>query len=298
MQRRAGSASSRPGAAARPGLVSRPPRADLLLMPVGVLAVSTSGPLMAATAAPALAIAFWRTAHAVGVIGPYAVARHRRELTGLSTREWRWTLAAGVLLAGHFSTWVPSLTLTSVASATALVCAQPVWVALIARATGHHIPRRVWAGIGISLVAVVVLTGVDFSLDPQALAGDLLALLGGVLGACYTVAGAEVRRTVSTTAYTLVCYGTCAVALLVLCLVSGRALGGYDGSTWAKIAAVTLGAQLLGHSLFNRVLRTTSPTVVSLAILFEVPGAAVIAAVWLGQTPPAAAVPAAALLLA
>ena len=36
---------------------------------------------------------------------------------------------------------------------------------------------------------------------------------------------------------------------------------------------------------------------VSLAILFEVPGAATIAAIWLGQTPPLAAVPAAVLLL-
>jgi drug/metabolite transporter (DMT)-like permease len=49
--------------------------------------------------------------------------------------------------------------------------------------------------------------------------------------------------------------------------------------------------------LINRVLRTTSPTVVSLALLFEVVGAAVIAAIYLGQTPPLAAVPAALLLL-
>ena len=34
---------------------------------------------------------------------------------------------------------------------------QPVWVALIARATGHDVPRRAWLGIAISLVAVVVL---------------------------------------------------------------------------------------------------------------------------------------------
>ena len=56
--------------------------------------------------------------------------------------------------------------------------------------------------------------------------------------------------------------------------------------------------QLLGHSLFNLVLRSISPTIVSLASLFTVPLAAVIAAIALGQTPPAAAVPALALLLA
>jgi drug/metabolite transporter (DMT)-like permease len=142
-----------------------------------------------------------------------------------------------------------------------------------------------------------VLTGVDFSLSARALLGDLLALVGGVFSALYTVAGGEVRRTVSTTTYTFLCYGTCALLLLGGCLAAGVPVSGYDAETWLKLLALTAGAQLLGHSLFNRVLRTTSATVVSLAILFEVPGAAIIAALWLGQTPPLAAVPAALLLL-
>jgi drug/metabolite transporter (DMT)-like permease len=285
------------GVARAPSAVSAPPRGDLLLMPLGILAVSTSGPLMAAAAAPALGVAMWRTAFATGVIGPYALLRHRAELAGMSSRERRWALGAGLLLALHFATWTPSVRYTSVASATAIVCAQPVWVALIAKAMCHHVPRRAWWGIGLALVSVVVLTGVDFSLDPRALTGDLLALLGGVFGALYTVAGAEVRRTVSTTSYTLLCYGTAALALFMVCALAGLQLVGYSGDTWLKLIALTLGAQLLGHSLFNRVLRTTSPTVVSLAILFEVPGAAVIAAIFLGQTPPLAALPAAVLLL-
>ena len=287
-------------AADRPAVrsaVARPPRGDLLLMPIGILAVSTSGPLIAAAAAPALAIAMWRNAFAVGVIAPFALARSRAELRALTRREWRWTVAAGVLLALHFATWVPSLDYTSVASATAIVCVQPVWVALIARRMGHDVPRRAWVGIGIALVAVVVLTGVDFSLEPRALIGDLLALAGGVFAAFYTVAGGEVRRTVSTTAYTLVCYTACALLLLLACLVFRQQLVGYDGTTWLQLLALTAGAQLLGHSLFNRILRTTSATVVSLAILFEVPGAALIAAIYLGQTPPLAAIPAAVLLL-
>ena len=62
--------------------------------------------------------------------------------------------------------------------------------------------------------------------------------------------------------------------------------------------ALTLGAQLLGHSLFNRVLKTVGPTTVSMLILLEIPGAALIAAAFLGQTPPLLAVPAFLLLVA
>jgi drug/metabolite transporter (DMT)-like permease len=280
-----------------PGVVARPPRGDLALMAVGLAAVSTSGPLMAAIVAPALAVAMWRNAFALVAITPAALLTRLDELRGMTTRERRWALGAGVLLAGHFATWVPSLRFTSVASATAIVCTQPVWVALIARASGHDVPRRTWVGITIALVAVVVLTGVDFSLEPRALWGDLLALLGGVFAAFYTVAGGEVRRSVSTTSYTLICYATAAVMLLVVCLAAGLELVGYSRQTWLQLVALTLGAQLLGHSVFNLVLRTTSPTVVSLVLLLEVPGAAVIAAVFLGQVPPVAALPAALLLL-
>jgi drug/metabolite transporter (DMT)-like permease len=282
---------------AAPRTVGRPPRADAALMAIGILAVSTSGPLQAAIVAPALAVALWRNLLAIVAIWPAALVTRRPELRGLTVRELRWAVGAGLLLGLHFATWVPSLRYTSVASATALVATQPVWVALLARAAGHEVPRRTWLGIAIALGAVLVLTGVDFSLEPRALVGDLLALLGGVFAALYTVAGAEVRRTVSTTSYTALCYSTAAVALLVACLVGGLDLWGYSGKTWLQLLALTLGAQLLGHSLFNVVLRSTSPTVVSLALLFEVPGAALIAAVALGQTPPLAAIPAAVLLL-
>jgi drug/metabolite transporter (DMT)-like permease len=116
-------------------------RTDVLLVAVAVTAVATSGPLMAATAAPALAIAFWRNALGAGLIVPVALVRARDELRGLQRRERVLALVAGVFLAAHFATWVPSLTYTSVASATALVSTQPVWVALLARAQGVHVSR-------------------------------------------------------------------------------------------------------------------------------------------------------------
>ena len=266
-------------------------------MAVAVLAVSTSGPMIAAAAAPALAIAFWRNAFGTIAVAPVALARHRAELAGLSRREWRLAGVAGVLLAAHFATWVPSISFTTVASSTALVCAQPVWAALIARFTGHTVPLRAWVGIAVAVAGVLLLTGVDLAVSPRALWGDLLALVGGAFAAVYMALGSEVRRSVGTTSYTTICYGTCALVLLAVCVVSGQPLTGYDSRTWLLLLALTVGPQLLGHSVLNRVLRTTSATVVALAILFEVPGAALLAAVWLGQTPPLAAVPALVLLL-
>jgi drug/metabolite transporter (DMT)-like permease len=275
-----------------------PGRPDALLLVVALTAVSTSGPLIAATAAPSLAIAFWRNAMATGALLPLALWRCRAELASLTGREWRLAALAGALLAAHFATWIPSLALTSVASATALVATQPVWAALLARLSGARIPLAAWLGVGLAVLGAGLLTGVDLRVDSRALLGNGLALAGGALAAAYMAAGGAVRRSVSTTTYTLVCYGVCSAILLVVCLLAGAGLGGYEPVTWVQLVALTAGAQLLGHSLFNRVLRTTSATVVSLSILFEVPGAALLALVFLGQVPPLLALPAAVLLVA
>lgn len=277
--------------------VGRPQGTDAVLLTVALVAVSTSGPLIAATAVPALAIAFWRNAMASAVLVPAVLLTCRQELRSLDRRERRLTLLAGLFLALHFATWIPALSYTSVASATALVATQPVWAALLSTAAGVPVGRRVWTGIAVAMSGALLLTGADLQVSGEALVGDGLALAGGAFAALYMAAGSEVRRSVSTTTYTALCYTTTALLLLVVCVAGRQSLAGYDADDWLKLVALTAGAQLLGHSLFNRVLKTTNPTVVSLSILLEIPGAALIAALFLDQTPPLLAVPAAVLLV-
>ncbi|MGK4582859.1 DMT family transporter [Kitasatospora sp. HPMI-4] len=273
------------------------PRLDLLLLALSVGGISLSAPLISATAAPALAIALWRNVMSVGVLGPYALLRHRAELRGIGRRELLLAMAAGALLAAHFALWMPSLRMTSVASSTALVTTTPLWTILLMRLAGHRAPRLVWTGMTLAFAGVLVLTGVDLSVSPRALLGDALALGAGLAAAGYILLGAEVRRTTSTTAYTLVCYAGASVVLLGVCLAAGTPITGWPAGVWGQIALLMVTAQLLGHSLSNRVVRTLGPSVTSTAILLETPGAALIAAFWLGQWPPAAAYPAVALIL-
>jgi drug/metabolite transporter (DMT)-like permease len=277
--------------------LARPPAPDIARLGIAVIFISLSGPMIAATMAPALAIAFWRCLIGSGLTGLWVGLRRRRALAALSKRELKLTALAGVFLGLHFATWIPSLTLTTVAASTALVATQPIWAALIARATGVRIDRRIWIGITISLTGVIVLTGVDLSVDPQHLLGDALALIGAVFSAAYVSVAERVRRTVDTSTMTFVLYAVSALTILPLAFVFGQELAGFDAQAWALIIAVTLGAQLLGHSMMNRVLSSTSATVVSLAILFEMPGATIVAAIWLGQIPPLGLLPAAALIL-
>lgn len=282
-----------------PTTLGAPPPRDAGLIAVAVTAVSFSGPLVVAIAAPALAIAFWRNAFGALAIAGYVGVRRegRAELRRLVGHEVRLSTAAGVLLSLHFATWITSLRLTSVASSVALVAMQPVWALLLARLRGHPVPGNAWVGIAVALSGVVLLTGVDAGHGTDALVGDLLALLGGVFAAGYVTVGAEVRRTVGAGTYSLLCYSTCAVILAGACLVGGVSLAGFDLGTWAGLVLLTVLAQLLGHTLINLVLRSTSPTVVSLALLLEVPGSILVAAVLVSQRPTLTLLPAVFLIL-
>lgn len=276
--------------------LAAPPPRDAALLAVAIAGVSFSGPLMAATVAPALAIAMWRNALGAGFAASASVVRG--DLRGVGRRTWGIAALAGVALAVHFGTWVPSLTMTSVASATALVCAQPIFAALIALLLGRSLPRVAWIGIVVASLGTALVAGADLSVSARALGGDLLALAGGAAAAVYVTIGAAARVRMSTTAYTAVCYTTCAALLLIVCVASGVHLTGFSGNAWIKIVAVTVCAQLLGHTLINVVLHSTSPTVVSLALLLETPGAALVAYLWLQQRPPLTAVPGMLMLLA
>ncbi len=258
---------------------------------VAVIAVASSGPLVVLAAVSPLAVAFWRNALAAGVLWPVTAVRHRDEVAALGRTGLAYSMLAGVALAVHFGTWMSALTLTSVATATALVCTQPAWAGLIAAARGHRLSRLTWLGIAAAITGAALATGADLTVSTQAVAGDLLALAGGVAGAVYVTLGERVRQQVSTTTYTAVCYGTCAAALLVVVLVAGVPLTGYPAASWLAIIALTIGPQFLGHSLFNFTLRRLSATLVSVIALLEVPGAALLAWWWLAQVPAAATVP-------
>lgn len=261
------------------------------LAALGVLGVASSGPLIAATlgatSVSALAIAFWRNAIGAAVMAGPTLVRDPAQFGRVTQREFRWSLVAAVALALHFACFITSLQLTSVAAATALVCLQSAWIAVFQLLRGARHGWRVMAGLGIAFGGVVAITGFDMGTSPQALVGDLLAVAGGALAGLYTLAGGKARRTMTTGTYTTLCYGMCAAVVAVLALVAGQPLVGFETAGWLGILAITVCAQLVGHTAFNHLLATMSPLMVSMIILLEIPGAALLAAVFLGESLPA-----------
>lgn len=258
----------------------------------GVVAISWAAILIRVADAPPLAIAFWRMAIAGAVVGAIAAG-----LRVPVHRSWRgidgWTgAAAALLLALHFGFWIASLSYTSVAASVALVSTQPAFAAVLAAlALGERPTRRGWWGIGLAAFGSVVVAGADLGLDGRALFGDALALSAAFWMAGYTVVARYLRATRSLLPYLVVVYGLTAAWLLAGAALGGVALTGFASSTWLALAGLALGPTILGHTAMNYALRYLEAHEVNVAILGEPVGAALWAALLLGEgVPPATAV--------
>ena len=269
----------------------RPGPRDVGLLSLAVVGVSLSAPLTAMVTAPMLALAFWRNAAGAAVLLPVLLTRERSTLAGLGRRDLGSSVVAGLFLAAHFAAWLPSLSMTSVAASVALVTTTPIWTALAARVSGLRLPAAVWVGLVLAFAGVVLIVGVDVTVSREALTGDALALLGAICAGGYVLAGARARQRLATSAYAVVCYSVCGVLIAVSAVVVDAPLAGFSARDWWLIAAITVSAQLFGHTLLNLVLSNVGPTVVSLAVLLEVPGALLFALLLLGQVPPLLALP-------
>jgi drug/metabolite transporter (DMT)-like permease len=268
---------------------------------VGVLAVSTASTFirLAQTSISSLAVAAWRLTIASLLLAPLAVTRCRAEWRALSRREWRWAIASGVILAIHFYTWITSLAMTSVAASVVLVTTSPLFVGVISHfVLDERLTLRMIFGMVVALVGSTVIGVGDLSGGGHQLAGDGLALIGAVAVALYMLIGRSLRSRLSLLGYIFPVYGTAAVTLMSLALLSGTSLTGYPSRVWLWLVLVALIPQILGHSSLNWALGHLPATYVSLSVLLEPIGSALLAWLILSEPPTWAAVIGGAMILA
>ncbi len=263
---------------------------DIPFLILGVLGIGSSGPIIAKAIMPIPTMIFWRNLVGALIMIPFAFARGEWK-TKAQLNAIRWSILAGTLLATHFICFFWAMKLTSVATGVALTATQPIFAALFIKLAGGHIPKKSIGGMVIAFLSVVAITGIDLNISLRAFQGDLLAIFGGAVGAGYMIIGANAQKIISTSTFTTVCYSTCAILIFPVVLLTDSDLTGYSGTQWLLLAGLIIGAQFLGHTLFNFTLKRVSPAVVSLVVFFEVPVSALLAFAWLGQQPPAGTIP-------
>jgi drug/metabolite transporter (DMT)-like permease len=269
------------------------------VLAAGLASLSFAAILVRYARAPALAIAFWRMALASLILLPFHL-RARKDSAAPSGRPlWPFTLGAGLILALHFTCWIASIQLTTVASSLLLMSAQPLWAALLGLLfLREAVPRRGAAGMLLALLGIAAIAWSDRSHGATNLLGDSLALLSGLAAAGYLTVGRHLRLRLPLATYLLSVYGASALFLGLGALLSGVPFTGYDGRTWAMLGLLALFPSALGHSLVNYALRHMESYRVSLSILVEPVVSSLLAALLFAEIPGLAFFPGALLIFA
>jgi drug/metabolite transporter (DMT)-like permease len=241
---------------------------------------------------PSPVIAAGRLGGAALILSPIVFVRARPELRRLRRRDVLLGIGSGMCLALHFSAWIRSLEYTSVASSSALVATNPLWIALASVLLFRQRPPTLtWLGVLITVggSVLIAISDSDGAGGSHALLGDGLALLGALAGSGYFLLGATLQRRLSTLAYIWLVYTSAAVILLCIALGSGawrfdQAGPGYSPVAYLLVLGLAVGPQLLGHTAFNWSLRHLSATFVAIATLGEPIGAALLALLLFRQT--------------
>ncbi|MGK7922087.1 MAG: DMT family transporter [Trichodesmium sp.] len=267
----------------------------VLVLSIGVLAISTG----------AILIRFASLAAGMDGVGfSLVIAASRITIASLLlTPAWskiRWqhlqpgavvyAVAAGVCLAAHFPLWVTSLSYTSITVSTTLVTTNPIWVALLSWLWfKEKLSRQTVVGIVVAMtgglmIGLADISGVTTGSNP--LLGNILALMGAWTASLYMLLGREAqKRGFGVGGYVVLVYSVAAVLLFPIPFISGVGYFGYSGLVYFYLLLMALLPQLIGHTSFNWAVRWISPTLVTLAILFEPVGASFLGYLFFGEVP-------------
>ncbi len=260
---------------------------------ISIIAVSFASIFILSCQAPPLSIAFYRLLFTTLLIFPFILIRKktREELRTLPRATILIMIVIGVILATHFSLWITSLKMTSVASSVILVTAHPV---LVAPVSFYFLKEKLsWVnalGIAISLAGVGLLVignygFAAFGLDT--IEGNILALLGGIAAGLYILGGRKLRKTVSTVSYAFVVYAVGTITLFFICLALSAPVYNLTITDYEIILLMALVSGIFGHTLYNWSLGYIRASVMSVALLGEPIGSSLLAYVipWIHQEP-------------
>ena len=274
-------------------------RGVLLVLAIGVAAVSCAAVLVRLADAPALVIAAYRMGIAGLAMGAGCLVLGRGHgRRPVHRARLLWMALSGGFLALHFGTWIASLHHTSVASSVVLVTSSPLLVAAASwLVLNERVLRREVLGITAGLAGGAVVVAGDWG-SRDAVAGDLLALAGAAAMAGYLLIGRKVRAQESVLTYAAVVYPIAGAALVLSALVAGESFVGYPASAFLWMALLALIPQLLGHTSLNRALAHVSATTVAIAVMGEPVLASLLAWVVLAEAPTATTTMGGALIIA
>lgn len=233
---------------------------------------------------------------------PFFIRQDKSAIQSIKRKDFFYLGGAGLFLAMHFASWIQSLEMTNVISSVVLVTTTPIWVSLISFFVfRERLTRLFYLGLVIAMAGVVLISagdGVSFlpcmngtpensCLSSESFTGNLLALSGAICAAGYILCGKMVREKLDNLSYIFLVYLIASVVLIISFLVVTREKIDILIPEFGWVALVAVIPQLIGHSLINWSLGHLPASYVSLSLLGEPVGSALLALMFLREQPSA-----------
>lgn len=233
------------------------------------------------------ATAFWRLALASPILllwhGTQSVRRGEAWIP--QRGDLRAMVLAGAFFAGDLAAWHTSINLTSVANATLLANAAPIFVVAVMWLWFGEWPQpRFLAGLALALGGGVILARTSAVGAPTRLAGDALGLVTAMFYAGYMLTVKALRtRAIATVTVMVGSSFSGAVILLPLALASGDAIIPASAGGWAVLAGLAVLSQVCGQGLIAWAMGRLTASYSSLGLLSQTAGAAALAWILFGE---------------
>ena len=264
-----------------------------LWLAFGIVVCSTAVILIKATHTPPVWLAAQRLLLASAILAPLALRAARQGARpdapdagrGQALGLFRVALVPGLFLAAHFATWAAGARLIPAANSTLIANFIPVVmpvVALVLLRERASLLELVATAIGVGGVAV--LAAGDLSAAGAMLRGDGLCVVAMLALAVY-LALSRRRPVGSLWLYVAPLYAIAGTACVPVALVLEGPPPLPTAHEALLVLALAAGPTVIGHTLMNRAMGELRPQAVSVALLGNVPSAALMAwALW-GEVP-------------
>lgn len=241
----------------------------LLLYAVGIIAISFSSIFVRWSEADVAVIAMYRLLLTNVLMLPF-VWKYRQPLLKLDRSQWLLLMLSGAMLGLHFLLWMGSLRYTTVASSTVLLSLEPLLVMIASYFLFKAaINKAMVIGIGIAMIGSIMIGAGDFSLSDEALYGDLLSFLGAVVVAVHMLIGKHLLKRTQVFAYNFWAFFFAACLLAIYNVINRNPFTGYSTKEWGLFLLLAIVPTLLGHYVFNFLMKRMAAATVSMSVLGE-----------------------------
>ncbi len=253
----------------------------------GTFFTSLSSIIIRFSEAPALVISAYRMLFTSLMLLIPVMFNSHSEFKRITKKEYGLCILSGIFLALHFATWISSIKMTTVANSTILVSCSPIFVALANYfITKEKLGRKMAVGISMSLAGTIIIAmGASKESASNMMLGNILAFLGAIFVAGYLVLGGVARKSLSAGTYVLIVYFVSTVVLFIMCIASGIPVYPYSPKEFILFAALAFFCSILGHTVYNYMVKYVSSTLISVSTLSEPIFASILALLIFNEIP-------------